>query len=358
LALLVGTALPSQAQHAALLQGVADAEGWSTNTSSNLLTRNGGRPAGLGRVQIWGAFEPAKNWVLYAQGEGEAGNARYVNESLDFYSEQFGIRYAPSQKFVVDGGRLSPVIGTFSSRRFSTRNPLIGIPDGYSPQYPLGVEISGEGRHFDYRAAMVSRPADHSGYVPPSTARLRPAIGGGFTPIVGARIGASFTVGAYLNHSLPSSKLDGREWSAYHQRVVALDGAFSHGYLETHAEYARGSYDVPGRATAVSGLTYYGEAKYTLTPRFFVAGRAERNKYPFIRPTTSAAWTANLTDFVDGELGVGYRLSASTLLKASVRGDRWWVRAGAPGFRGQGGHAIALQASRAFDVLDWFAGGR
>jgi hypothetical protein len=68
----------------------------------------------------------------------------------------------------------------------------------------------------------------------------------------------------------------------------------------------------------------------------------------------TAAWAARLTDFVDGEFGGGYRLSASTLLKSSIRSDRWWVRQSATGFRGQGGYALALQVSQAFDVVDWF----
>jgi hypothetical protein len=356
--LAFGMARTVSAQASLLLQGILDGEAWSTNKSSNLLTRNLGRPAGLGRLQMWGAYEPFRHWVLYAQGEAEAGNARAPSETRDINSDQFGIQYSPTQMFVVDAGRLTPLIGTFSTRRFSTRNPLIGIPDGYSLQYPLGVKVSGETRHFDYRAAMVTLPADHLGYVPKATPRLRPAIGGGFTPITGARIGASFSVGPYLNKGIDATQLAGKSWSAYDQHIVALDASFSHGYLETHAEYARGSYDVPGRASAVSGFTYYGEAKYTFTPRFFLAARGERNKYPFIRPTSTANWVANLTDFVDGEVGGGYRLGTSTLLKLSVRGDRWWVRAGAGGFRGQGGHAIALQVSQAFDVLDWFDGNK
>ena len=355
-ALIAASMSRVRAQGAVTLQGIADAEAWSTNTSSNLLTRNLGRPAGLGRLLVWGAFEPAKHWVIYGQGETEGGNARPGSEKYDFYSDQFGVRYAPSAKLVVDAGRLTPIIGTFSARHFSTRNPLIGVPDGYSLQYPLGVNVSGEAKHFDYRAAMVSLPADHANYVPQPTARLRPAIGAGFTPVVGARIGGSFTVGPYLNRGIAATQLAGKSWSAYDQRVIALDASFSRGYLETHAEYANGSYDVPGRAKAVSGLTYYGEAKYTLTPRFFVAARAERNRYPFIRPSsTSPNWIANLTDFVDGEVGGGYRLTASTLLKASMRADRWWLRAGATGFRGRGGEAVAVQLSQAFDVLDWFA---
>jgi len=352
--LVIGASGPARAQGGLLLQGIVDGEVWSTDTTSNLLTRNRGRPATLARVQLWGAYEPFTNWVIYAQGEGEFGNGRHGGEDNEIYSNQFGIRFAPSQKFVVDAGRLTPIIGTFSSRRFSNRNPLIGIPDGYSLQYPLGVEVSGEARYVDYRVGMVSLPAEHLNYVPKTTERLRPAIGGGITPFVGARIGASFTRGPYLNKSLTTTQLTGRNWTDFEQRVIAFDASFSRGYLETHAEYSQGRYEVPSRGP-LTGMTYYGEAKYTFTPRFFLAARAERNHYPFIRPTASGTgWIANLTDFVDGEVGGGYRVTASSILKVSVRGDRWWVRPGAA-FAGRGGRAIAMQWSQSFDALSWFA---
>jgi hypothetical protein len=347
---------PLRGQGSILLQGIADGEFWSTNARSNLLTRNDGQPAGLGRLQLWGAMELVPKLVAYAQGTLEAGSARYEPSSHEVSSDQFGLRYTVSPRLVVDAGRLTPVIGTFASRHFSTRNPLIGDPDGYSLDYPLGVEVFGDAYKFDYRVAAVSLPTSHSGYEPSPTARLRPALGGGFTPIVGLRFGTSFTIGPYLNDEVAPSALQGKRWSDYRQRVVALDGSFSHGYLELRAEGARGSYDIP--SGTITGFTYYGEAKYTLTPRFFIAGRAERNKYPFIRPTSATAlptatWAARLTDFVDGEVGGGYRLSATTLLKASIRGDRWWVRE-SPAFRGLGGHAVAFQLSKSFDVVDWF----
>ena len=61
--LVAGFTAASGAQSPALLQGIVDGEGWSTNASSNLLTRNAGRPSGLARVQLWGAFEPVRNWL-------------------------------------------------------------------------------------------------------------------------------------------------------------------------------------------------------------------------------------------------------------------------------------------------------
>ena len=336
-----------------LLQGIVDAEGWATDARSNLLTRDNGHPAGLARLTAWGAYEPVSKLVLYAEGEVETGNATLGRET-DVYSHQFGIRYSPSQLAVLDIGRTTPVIGTFAPRHYSTRNPLIGEPDGYSIDYPLAIKLSGESRHFDYRAALVSLPTTHDNYTPEPTARLRPALGGGVTPFVGFRLGGSFTMGPYLNKSLTPMQLGARNWADFDQRVIAFDASFSRGYLETHAEFSQGRYEVPNRAKAITGMTYYGEAKYTFTPRLFFAARAERNHYPFIRPTASGtSWIANLTDFVDGEVGGGYRVTASSILKVSVRGDRWWVRPGGA-FAGRGGRAIAMQWSQSFDALSWF----
>lgn len=344
--------MPAGAQGSGLLlQGIVDGEAWSTSNSSNLLTRNDGRPAGLGRLELWGAYEPLHGFVIYAEGAAEGGPAR-SDRGTTIYANQLGLRYATTPSFVVDVGKMTPVIGAFAPRHFSTRNPLIGTPDGYTLQYPVGAKVSGNVGIFDYRVAMVSLPTTHVGYQPDPTPVLRPAIGGGVTPLIGLRLGGSFTVGPYLNKDDAPSVPVGTKWSDYHQRVAALDASYAYGYLETHVEAARGTYDVPLHGS-ITGFTYYGEAKYTLTPRFFLAARVERNKYPFIRASTAAGGTYadRLTDFMDGELGAGYRASTNTLIKASVRGDRWWVKPGT-GFRGEGGHAIAIQISQAFDVME------
>lgn len=338
-----------------LVEGLSDWELWSTTANSNLLTRNAGRWEGIAHAQLWGAIEPLPGLVFYGQGGAYAAGLNSLNRTFDADMDQYGIRYIAGQGLVIDAGKLQPVVGTFASRHFSNRNPLIGAPDGYSLVYPYGVQISGERRFFDYRAALLTLPPSHAGYVPTPAARLRPAIGAGVTPFVGFRVGGSFSVGPYLNDSFTPAQLRDQGWTSFHQRVIATDVSFARGYLETHAEAARATYDVPGRIGALMGYTYYGEAKYTFTPRFFVATRLERNNYPFIRVFgTNTTWTARLTDFVDGELGVGYRFDQTTLVKASVRADRWWVPPGSTAFLGQGGPAVAMQVSKGFDALGWF----
>ena len=106
LLLIAGAGRSTRAQAPVLIQGIADGEFWSTNATSNLLTRNEGRPAGLGRLQLWGAFEPVRRIVLYAQGEIETGSA--ADAGSEVYTNQFGIRYVRSAAFTIDASRLTP----------------------------------------------------------------------------------------------------------------------------------------------------------------------------------------------------------------------------------------------------------
>jgi len=351
---IAGTATTpaAKAQSAILVQGIADAEAWKTDSGSVLLTRNGGRPSFLGRMNLWGAAGLGPHVVVYAAGTMETGNAR-DESGTEWYTELAGVRYTRSNAFVVDAGKIQPVVGTFAARRYSTRNPLIGIPDGYPLQYPLGIQTSGASGPFDYRAAVVSLPVQHEGYTPEPTPTPRPAIGAGFTPAIGARIGVSATWGPYLNRDLAPTLLAGRSWRAYSEGIYAADAQLSRGYLELHGELARSIYEVPdGDAgiKTVRGLTYYTEAKYTLTPRLFAAGRFERNDYPYIQPISDVAWVASPTNMYNGEAGLGYRLTSRALLKASVRSDRWDVPPAMRSFLGNG-TAFALQLSQSFDVV-------
>jgi hypothetical protein len=360
MALVGGAPRRAAAQRAVSVQGVADLEFWKTDSGSVLLTRNDGRPGVLGRVHLWGAAELTPRVLVYAAGTAEGGPAR-SEPGTEWYTELAGARYMRSQALVIDVGKMPHPVGVFASRRYSVRNPLIGVPDGYPVQYPLGLQVSGARGRVDYRAAMVSLPVYREGYTPDPTSSVRPAIGGGFTPATGVRVGASATWGPYLSRDLPATLLAGRPWRAYTQRVGAVDAQLSRGYLELRGELAAARYEVPGdttgRETVVHGLTYYAEAKYTLAPRFFVASRLERNDYAFIRPARDAGWLAKPTNMYNGEVGAGYRPDAQTLLKASVRADRWDVP---PALRAvlRNGVALALQVSRAFDVFDATLGRR
>jgi hypothetical protein len=350
-ALALGAVLPraAAAQAPVLLEGLLDLEGWSTGRGSVLTARNDGRAAALARLALWSAVEPWRGFVVHAQVE-VAGGPASGEEHVELELEQAGVRWQRSDALVLDAGLMPSVVGAFAGRRLSTHNPLIGRPDGYPVVYPLGLRIGGELGRIDYRAALVSRPPTDERYVPEASDAARVAIGAGVTPITGVRAGGSVTHGPYLNGALATAALHGREWCDYAQTVAAVDAQFSRGYFEARGELAYAWYDVPGVAGRAFGVTHYTELRYTLTPRLFVAARAEQNRYPYIQPGADGAWTTGRPTVTDAEIGAGYRVGVKTLLKASFRRD-WWTseRAARPFL--PDGYAWALQLSQGFDAL-------
>jgi hypothetical protein len=352
--LVVALALPLDAvggQARLQIRGTVDGAWFDTDTGSNLLNRNEGRPVGVGRALLWGAVEPVRRLAFYGMLEAEAETAPDAERELEL--EQYGMRYAPSRYLSIDAGKLVSPLSAFAPRRFAWRNPLVGEPEIYPVQYPHGVVITGAARAIDVRVAALSLPLVNTEYTPEPTPTLRPAIAIGITPLFGLRLGVGYTVGPYLNDTLSATQLDQRSWRSFAQRVYVADMAWSFGYLELFAEGAISSYDVPMQSEPVKGTAYYGEARYTFSPRMFVAARLERNDYPFIMPVSATAWVARRTDFRDHEFGVGFRPAAGTLLKASYRADWWTVNSGNAAFVRPGGHAVALQLSQQFDVMNW-----
>ncbi|MEO8334192.1 MAG: hypothetical protein ABI664_04425 [bacterium] len=354
LALLIPPTCRANAQGGILVQGVTDLEFWKTDSASTLLARGSGRPSVLARADIWAAYEPLRNVVLFVEGLAETGQARRDAGTLTQW-KQYGLRYSPSDAFTFETGAIRQIVGTFSARQLSYRNPLVDTPDGYSTTYPRGARVDGSVGIIDYRAGVLSLPLFREGYVPIPSDALRPAFGAGMTPFAGLRFGMSTTQGPYLNDSFSPAQLRAQDWKAYKQHIVAADLQWSRGYFEGHAELAHSVYDVPGRPTAIKGLLYYLEPKYTFTPRFFLAGRYERNDYPFIRPVseTSPIWIANRVVLQDVEIGGGFRATAATLLKLSVRADHWAPNAN-PNAPHDNGYAMALQWSQLLDVVELF----
>jgi hypothetical protein len=346
--LLLGHAGIASAQRIAI-EGIATGELSKSDTLSRLLTRNGGRAASVGRLDVLGAADLHGGFQLLGLGELETGDGRpprEVSEGTEIALEQAVLRYTRFPALVIDAGKLVSPVGTFGLRRLPTTNPLIGSPDSYPVSYPWGTEVSGAAGLVDYRAAVVSLAATNTKYVPEPGAAPHIALGAGVTPNAALRLGASYTMGPYLSDAISDSLAAGASWRDYAQRLLAFDARFSTGYLELNGELAYSSYDVPGHDNAFAGTAYYGEVKYTWAPRFFTAFRLERNKYPFVRPKFGGIWTASDASFYNLEAGVGYRLTRETLAKVSVERDDWVNR--------PGGHAVSLQLSREFDIASWF----
>src|SRR5258708_31323304 len=137
-----GPVTPAMAQGGFLFQGVSDLELWKTDSASSLLARNRGHPGPTLRADLWAAIEPFRNVIIFGEVLGETGSARDPRTDRAT-GKQYALRFSPSDAFSIETGKIQPIVGTFPSRQLSFRNPLIGTPDGYSPEYPLGVLVAG-----------------------------------------------------------------------------------------------------------------------------------------------------------------------------------------------------------------------
>jgi hypothetical protein len=274
----------------------------------------------------------------------------------EFYLEQLELRGRASSALVIEAGKILQPIGEFGTRRFSNTNPLIGAPDAYPVQYPWGAIATGRIGPFDYRGGVSSLPPVNPRYSPEPDRRLRPVGGLGISIGPAIRVGADVTRGSYLGKNVSAQLPSGRSWEDYRQTVVSTDLRISYGYVEARAEGAWSSYDVPTVAKPLHGLGWYGELKGTVSPRVFLAGRFEHYRYAFILPINPSFWVARETTQMNGEIGLGYRFSAASLVKASFRRDHWPVHSvpGAPPF--PDGYAVAVQFSLHASATDLLGG--
>lgn len=350
---LAFAASPAQAAGRWLFEGLLDAEIEETDAASRLLSKNGGDPLSNGTLQLWAAaeFHPRLQLMVLGQFEGTTADDESGVESE---IEQAFLRYsiAGNRPLFLEAGRIVTPIGDFPPRYLSTQNPLIGAPTGYDVAYPLGVQLAGSVSLFDFRAAVIDSPLTNESYVPPADNRARPAVAVGVTPFVGLRLGGYYTRGSYLNEELEADLPAGTDWKDLTQDLVGLDGQFSRGHFEIHADYNVSTYEVPPNGEVLQGNAFYVEPKYTWTPRFYTALRLETNEYVFSRKFGDF-WVGRETRVDDVEIGAGYRFGRDTLLKMSYRLDHWDVD-GEDAANFPNGHSFALQLSQAFDVRGWF----
>jgi len=345
----------ASAQETILLEGIIDAEAYKTDDRSYFLARNDGDISGLGRLQLWSALQMTPDLQIYALGELEADDSTgEVETGSELY--QLALRYSSNSSpfYVIEAGRLLPPFAVASERQLSTHNPLIGKPNFLYAPYPLGVQVAGSSGWFDYRVALVDKPAIDPQYLPanPDSA-FRPDLGVGVTPFTGLRLGLAYTQGPYLNRKLAPFLPTGSHWKDFDQRLVAMEFQFSHGYLELNGELAFGKYDVPFHSDIENLKSLFLEFKYAWTPRWYGAFRLERTDYPVVRHLGEMAWRARSETVYDLEIGLAYRFSPDTQLKIAYRSDHWNVDRGLEYYYPDG-HSLALQLSHHFDLRSLF----
>jgi hypothetical protein len=206
---------------------------------------------------------------------------------------------------------LNPVISQHSAYYMSLPrvDPEIPRISLIAAAYPLGSQITVATRGWDARAAVIdSSPVRGRPFFgankPPRMANV--VSGFGVTPRVGLRLGAAAAHGPYA----ASQEVRDRSRGDREATMWQVEGEWSFGYTRIAGEFVRSSLET-ARANAVASGGWI-EIMQTLTPRLFVAGRADSQQFEYQRPTASNLETQHYERF---ETIAGFRLSPNITVR-------------------------------------------
>jgi hypothetical protein len=211
---------------------------------------------------------------------------------------QLGARYERPGRIGlrIEGGQMPSPIGLALLENRPDLNPVVSPHSAYylpvpraEPQiprtfliaaaYPLGMQATVSGRSWDARAAILdSSPVRGRPLIGDDKPPRQPnvVVGFGVRPRIGLRIGAAFAHGGYMGAGespLATTDRDATlaqaelEWSFGYTRIA---GELVHSSIET----------TQADAVAEGGWI---EVTQTITPRLFVAGRADGQQFRYQR---------------------------------------------------------------------------
>jgi hypothetical protein len=315
------------------------------------------------RVGVSGVYRPAE-WVSFV------GEVRTENlESPTAYAAYVRVRPWRNRAFDIQGGRIPPVFGSFGRRQYETGNPVIGYPlayqyltslradaipataddvlrmraRGWRTSYPIGSPLPGPGipliSGFQWdtgiEATWRTGIVEVAGSVTNGTLsspRVSDDNGGkqvaarvGVTPTVGLVLGASAAHGAWLSQTVSPD-------SSPAQESYGADAEYSrdHWIVRWELVWSRWGFPhalTPDNTTRLDSLGTWVEGRYRVTPRMFVAARADRLEFSTLHGATigqtGLPWDAPVQR-VEGAFG--YYLQRNFVLRTSLQGN--WREAG------------------------------
>ncbi len=182
------------------------------------------------------------------------------------------------------------------------------------PVYPYGANVTVSGSRWDVRAAVIDTSPLRTRRVfasanPPRLGTV--VVGGGITPVVGLRLGASMARGVWWRAG-EAGVPDDRD-----STIATLEAEYAVRYTKLGAEWVRDALQTrTGREVATG---WFVQGQQTITPRWFAAGRVERMSAPAFAPALGTAAVQHLTGT---EETVGFRLTPEFTLRASHRARR------------------------------------
>lgn len=315
----------------------------------------------LMRIGLTGLWRPA-HWLALA-GELRSEDLGEVKP----YAAYVRIRPWRRHAFDIQAGRIPPVFGAFGRRAYGSGNPVIGYPlayqyltslrpdavpataddllrmraRGWRPNFPIGASNDAPGvplvNGFRWDTGLQLRwargPLEMSAAVTSGTLSNPRAsddndgrqVSGraALSPAVGLVIGASAARGAWLSRTIASER--------FRQEALGADAEYSRGHWLVRGEAVWSRWALPYASSStggrtVSALAAWAEGRYRLTPRIFVAARADRLGFSRIVGSGSAtpiAWDAPVERL---EATAGYYLQRNLVARVSAQAN--WRDAG------------------------------
>ncbi|HEY6509227.1 MAG TPA: hypothetical protein VIY56_14500, partial [Vicinamibacterales bacterium] len=152
---------------------------------------------------------------------------------------------------------------------------------------------------------------------PPRFANV--VVGGGVSPVIGLRVGASVTHGGWKRAEERPASAETLEAT-----VVSVEAEFAFRFTKLAGEWTRDSLETTTGRSVTNG--WYVQGLQTLAPRWFAAGRLEYIGGPVSDPLV----TAPLDSFVGVEETLGYRLTSDLTFRVSHRARRVFPTLTAP----------------------------
>jgi hypothetical protein len=236
----------------------------------------------------------------------------------------------------IDGGLIGSPVGLGNMMLRPAFNPTITMPSSLfvplpapapnSPRatllgvlYPYGVSATASTRWWDARAAIIDSSPLRMRRVfaqqnPPRFANV--VVGGGITPIVGLRVGASVTHGGWQQAGeSPGVTAD------LDATVFTIESEFSYRYTTMAAEWVHDRIQTAGGQSTPSG--WFVQGQHTLSPRWFAAARVERMTASGFDPLVAALEERHFTGV---ESAAGYRLTPEITIRGGHRARQLFGR--------------------------------
>ncbi len=286
------------------------------------------------------------------------------------YAAYVRVRPWRGHAFNIQAGRIPPTFGAFGRHAYGTDNPVIGYPlayqyltslrtdavpataddllvmraRGWRSSFPIGSQTPSEGvpliTAFQWDTGVQVRwkqgPIELTSAVTNGTLsnpKFRDDNGGkqiaarvALTPAVGWILGVSGARGPWLAREISQPT------PAPQQRALGADLEYSrdHWIVRSEVVWSRWSFPAPlppSNDGTVGALGAWAEGRYRITPRVYLAGRADRLTFSRLRgsvPRSRALpWDAPVTRV---EAGFGVYLQRNFVLRTMAQGN--WRSAG------------------------------